>query len=274
MFSRMGSSLTRTLALALGLPGGDEGAPDVAVADQSVAEGDAAAPGIALGRGSRSRAPASPWPPGPVTGRRAGAAPGRPAAAHAPAGGVHRLPVAGCRAGRSRRTRTGRALGLIRLGRRGGDHWARHWRRRNDGSLAGQLVDEVAPRCRGPRVSRRGPIRRRAAQAQGGTRRGCVCPPRGIVDENEGERGLKLGKDLEEVLVEVAPVAAGDARDHGDADGLGDEVAVVADGVVGRSPRAESVGADAVAVVAEGDALCRRRRGSRVASPQVLDPAA
>ena len=51
MFSLMRVELDPDVGAALGLAGRDEGAADVAVADQAVAEGDAAAAGVALGRG-------------------------------------------------------------------------------------------------------------------------------------------------------------------------------------------------------------------------------
>ena len=92
----------------LALVGGDEGAADVAVLDQALPVGDAAAAGVALGRRDARVGHAHDH-----VGRRP--APGRPAAR--PCAGGRRAPPCrrgGCRAGPGRRTRRGTAWGRCR----------------------------------------------------------------------------------------------------------------------------------------------------------------
>ena len=99
MLSRSGLSLRRTAVDAGLLVGVDEGPADVAVLHQSLAVGDAAAPGVALG-GRDARVGHAHH----QVGRRPGPArPGAPPSAAGPRAPPGR--AARCRAGRSRRTR-------------------------------------------------------------------------------------------------------------------------------------------------------------------------
>ena len=268
MFSRIGIELDPDVGAALGLPGGDEGAADVAVADQAVAEGDAAAPGVALGR----RDPR-------VGHRHHHGLPGRDLVvgrerrlvgqllAHALAGGVHRLPVEPAVGPGEVDELEQAQLGVDPLGVEGpqrpgavgvdDDHLARL-----------ELPDEGGPHdVEGRRLGGEHPPAVEPAQAQGPEAVGVADAHHvGVVHEHEGEGALQLGQHLAAGPVRGRARRCGRSTRgaHGDADQLGHQVAVVADGA-GEHARPRPPACRCPPGCRCGRGRCRRRRrcGSR-----------
>ena len=186
--------------------------------------------------------------------------------AHALAGGVHRLAVEAAVGPGEVDELEQAQLGVDALGGEG--------RQRpgaggvDDHHLARvELADEVgAHDVEGGRLRGQDPPVVEPAQAQGAEAVGVAHPDHvGVVHQDQGEGALQLGQDLDQGPLEVAAVAAGgDLGRHGDADELGHQVAVVADGA-GQDARPRPPACRCRPGCRCGRGRCRRRRrcGSR-----------
>ncbi len=242
---------------ALVLAGGDERAVDVAVADQAVAERDAAAAGVALGRGdARLRHRHDHRLPAGGIGRQRGLVGQR--LAHVLAGGVDRLAVEAAVGPGEVDELEQAELGLDALVVEGADRAGAGGV--DDDDLAGvELAHEVgADDVEAGRLRRQDPPVVQPAQAE---RAEAVGVPHAdhvrVVHQHQREGALELGQDLHQGPLQVAAVAAGAGAGglHGVLDQLGHDVAVA----VHRSRQdaglfGERGGVGQVAVVAQHEA--------------------